>query len=59
MNLALILEAVIAALKFPGEVIRLGNFLSKTPQANHDDLLKRMDEEAQKFDKTGRPTWGG
>lgn len=52
-----ILQAVIAALQFPKEINRLIALFKKTPQQKHEDLLKRIEDEARKFEETGRPTW--
>lgn len=57
MGLLEILALIKAALEFPGEVMQLVNLLRKTPQEQHDALLKAMQVEADNFAKTGRPSW--
>lgn len=51
------LELIVGVLKFPDAVLKLIRFMQKTPAEKHDELLKRMDEEFQRFEETGRPTW--
>lgn len=57
MAIAQILELISGVLAFPGQVLAIIRILKKTPQENHDDLLKSMAAEADKFAQTGRPTW--
>lgn len=57
VEIKLILAAIVAALQFPEAVVKLVNLLRKTPQEKHEDLLKKIDEEASKFENTGRPSW--
>jgi hypothetical protein len=49
------LQIIKGVLAFPGAVIELVKLLRKTPQENHEKILKETAEEADKFDKTGRP----
>ena len=59
MSLALIIQAVLAALRFPGEVIALVKLLSKSPAEKQQEIMLQvnawMDESASK----DRPTWEG
>jgi hypothetical protein len=57
MSFGVILEIINGVLKFPDAVLKLVRVLQKTPAEKRDDLLKKMDEEFQKFEDTGRPTW--
>ena len=57
MTFAAILELIKGVLKFPDAVLKLIRVLQKTPAEKRDDILKKMDEEFQKFEDTGRPTW--
>jgi hypothetical protein len=52
-----ILAIIKGVLQFPGTILEFVKLLQKTPQEKHQDLLKRMAEEAKKFEDTGRPTW--
>lgn len=58
MNLALILEAVIAAFKFPSEVIRLVRLFQGTEVEAREKIMTQIEAEAESLRKTGRPTWG-
>lgn len=51
-------EIISAALKFPDAVLRLVMALKKTDQEKHQELVTAIEAEAEKFKKTGRPTWG-
>ena len=57
MTLPVLLEIINGVLKFPTECLKLIRFLKKTPTEKREDLMKRMDEEFQRFEDTGRPTW--
>jgi hypothetical protein len=54
---ALILEAVVAALKFPGELSAFIKLISKSPEEKRTEIMTQvrawMDESASK----DRPTW--
>lgn len=52
-----ILEIIKAVLKFPTTILEFVKLLKKTPQENHEDLMKKIQEEAKHFEDTGRPTW--
>lgn len=58
-TLALILEAVVAALKFPGELSAFIRLVSKSPAEKRQEIMLQvnawMDESASK----DRPTWEG
>ena len=58
MTLAAWVALITAALKFPDAIMGFVNLLKKTPAEKHQDILKAISEEAQKFQDTGRPTWG-
>lgn len=57
LGLTDILAIIKGVLQFPATILEFVKLLQKTPQEKHDDLLKKMREEAQKFEDTGRPTW--
>ncbi len=52
-----VLETLTAFFKFPDATLRLIRALQKTPEANHEDLVKSIESEAQKIEQTGRPDW--
>lgn len=52
-----VLEIISAVLKFPQAVLSLVRVLTKTPEEQHEDLMKRIAEEAQNFESSGRPRW--
>jgi hypothetical protein len=43
--------------KFWDQIVWLVKTLQKTPQQKYLDLMERMKEEADDFEKTGRPKW--
>lgn len=57
MSVTLILQAVLAALQFPGEVVALIKLLQKTPEQNRQDILKKIEAESAALDSGNRPTW--
>lgn len=57
MGLIQILDIIKGVLQFPATILEFIKILRKTPQENHEDLLKRIGEESKKFEDTGRPTW--
>lgn len=57
MNLTLVVKAIIAALQFPGEISAILRFLESAPEEQRLSLRKRMEEEADQINKTGRPKW--
>ena len=57
LGLTQIIDLIKGVLQFPAVILEFVKILRKTPQENHESLLKRMAEESQKFSETGRPTW--
>jgi hypothetical protein len=57
MEVGAIIALITAALKFPEAVLAIVKLFEKVPQEKHEDLLKDIAKEAEKFDKDGRPTW--
>jgi hypothetical protein len=57
MSLREILDLIRGVIQFPAALLKLIHVLRKTPQENHEDLLKRVGDESKKFEDTGRPTW--
>ena len=53
----LILQAIMAALKFPSELSAFIKLISKSPAEKRDEITKRILAEEEKFAETGRPTW--
>lgn len=52
-----ILAIIKGVLQFPGTILEFVKLLQKTPQEKHDDILKLIQLESNKFQETGRPTW--
>lgn len=57
MTFAGFVEIITAFFKFPDAILRMVQLFKKTPQEWHEDILKKMEDEATNFEKTGRPTW--
>lgn len=57
MSFAALIDLIKAALQFPEAMIQLVRLLRSTPEENHEALLKKISEEALRFEETGRPTW--
>lgn len=57
MGLPEIFSIISAVLDFPKTILEFVKMLRKTPQDKHDEILKKMAEEAKKFEQEGRPTW--
>jgi hypothetical protein len=52
-----ILGIISGILKFWDEVSFFVKLLQKTDEQKHQDLMVKIQEEADKINKTGRPTW--
>jgi hypothetical protein len=52
-----IIAVIIGFFKFFDTVAGFIKTLEKTPIEKHQDLLKASQDEAKKFEDTGRPTW--
>lgn len=57
MGVAEIVALITALFKFPSIILEFVKLLQKTPQEKHEEILKRIADEAKKFEETGRPTW--
>jgi len=57
LGLMAILEIIKGVLQFPNAILRLVRVLQKTPQENHEALVKKNEDEASQYEKTGRPSW--
>lgn len=57
MSFTLLLQAIMAALKFPTELGAFIKLIQTTPAAQHASLLVAMQKEADNMKATGRPTW--
>lgn len=58
MTPGLILQAIVAALQFPGEIMALAKMLRATPEQQRQSIVAAAQAEADKYQQTGRPTWG-
>lgn len=56
-TVTLVLKALLAALSFPNEVLRLVAALKKTPEENHEEIVAASEAAAAKLEQTGRPSW--
>ncbi len=52
-----ILTLIGGVLAFPKTILEIVKLLQKTPQEAHQEIVKKINEEAQKFQETGRPKW--
>ena len=57
MSFAEFIYLIKAGLEFPEAMTQLVKLLRATPQENKEALLKKISEEAKRFEDTGRPTW--
>lgn len=57
LGLAGWLEIIKGVLAFPDKILAVVRLFQKTPAEKHYDLLKAAQDEAAKWDSTGRPTW--
>ena len=57
MNVLLIIEAILAALKFPEELRAFLLLIEKTPEEKRQEILKRIQEESDGLDHGSRPKW--
>ena len=55
MSFELIIRALIAALKFPGEVFAIIDFLDYAPEEKRLKLKEQILKEKEEFARTGRP----
>lgn len=53
-ELFMLIQGILA---FPKEIGALIELLKKTPQEQHEDIVKSIQKEAENFEKTGRPSW--
>lgn len=56
-SLAVILEILLAVLKFPAELSAFVRLISKTPEQKRQEIMKRIQAESDALDKGGRPSW--
>jgi hypothetical protein len=52
-----ILDLIRGMFQFPEALLKLIHVLRKTPQENHEEILKRIGDESKNFENKGRPTW--
>lgn len=58
MTIAAIIALIPGFFAFFTQVQWLIKLLQATPAEQRDSLIKTMQQEADNFKKTGRPTWG-
>lgn len=51
------LALLVGVFQFPGQLLALIKILKKTPEAKHEELIKKLADEATQYEETGRPTW--
>jgi hypothetical protein len=56
MGLVEILELVKALFQMPATILEFVRIMRKTPVERHEDLLKKIAQEAKRFEETGRPS---
>jgi hypothetical protein len=59
MSLTLIIQAVLAALRFPGEVIALVKLLSKSPAERQQEIMLQVNAWMDESSSSERPHWEG
>jgi len=59
MSLPLILQAVLAALRFPGEVVALVKLLSKSPEEKRQEIMLSVNRWMDESSSGDRPKWEG
>lgn len=57
MTLSDIFNLLMAIFQFPKTILEFVKLLRKTPQERHEEIVKKIAEEAKRFEETGRPTW--
>lgn len=57
MSLALILEVLVALLKFPKELSAFIRLISKSPEEKRQEILKTIEAESAAIDAGERPKW--
>jgi hypothetical protein len=57
MGLVAWIELIKGVLQFPEAILKIVKGFQKTPAQKHDELLIRIDQEAAKFEESGRPSW--
>lgn len=55
MSIVLILQAIMAVLKFPGEMAAFLRLIEKTPEEKRADIAKQIQAMEAEFEETGRP----
>jgi hypothetical protein len=57
MGIAEILALITGVLQFPKVILEFVKLLKKSPAEKHEDILKQIAHEAEKFEESGRPSW--
>lgn len=57
MSIALVLQVLVALLKFPAELGAFIRLISKSPEEKRQEIMKRIEAESQAIDNGGRPEW--
>ena len=56
MSFALILQAIIAVLKFPDAMAAFIKLVSKTPDEKQAEITAAIEAQLKSFEETGRPS---
>lgn len=57
ITFTLILQAIVAVLKFPEAMDNFIRLLSKTPEEKRQEILARIQKESDDLDRGSRPKW--
>lgn len=55
-TVALILQAIVAVMKFPAAMASFIKLVSKTPAEKQADITAAIEAQLQSFEQTGRPS---
>lgn len=56
-SIALILEVLLALLKFPAELGSFVRLISKTPEEKRNEIMKQVDAWMSESQSSDRPKW--
>lgn len=57
MSISLILQAILAVLKFPSEMSAFIRLISKSTEEKLAEIHKKNLADVEEMEKTGRPKW--
>lgn len=49
---------IAGVLQFPSQVLQVVKYFKATPEEQREALMQAIQQQADSFAKTGRPTWG-